>query len=437
MTTTTLSSAAGVTAASVVFITPSVDEAFYGLAGDIVRAIQPHSEADPRAILMQLLAAFGNAAGRGPHFQVEADQHHLNLNVLIVGETAKARKGVSLNQALRLFRIVEPVWLDRRVQSGLSSGEGLIWAVRDAGHTANGLDGGVADKRLLVAETEFASALKVLERQGNTLSPLIRNAWDGKRVLQSLVKNSPTQATEAHISVVGHITGEELGCRLSDIEAANGFMNRFLVCWVERSKKLPRGGQLAEADVASMAERLRHALDFAKQVQRMEFDEGAWELWEAAYDKLSDGRPGLVGAMLARAEAQVIRLACIYSLMAESPTVRREHLRAALALWRYVEASLVYIFGDSTGERVADSLLRELRTRGATGMTKTEIRDYFQRHKSGEEIDRALTLLERLDLAVRWPEPTGGRTATRWLATEATSPATPTPNPPDDGKVGA
>jgi len=46
---------------------PAIDEAaFHGLAGDIVRAIDPHTEADRVAMLGQLLAYFGNVIGRSP-----------------------------------------------------------------------------------------------------------------------------------------------------------------------------------------------------------------------------------------------------------------------------------------------------------------------------------------------------------------------------------
>jgi hypothetical protein len=55
--------------------------ALYGLAGDIVRTIEPHTEADPVAILAQLLAAFGNVIGSAPYFPVEANRHRLNIFV--------------------------------------------------------------------------------------------------------------------------------------------------------------------------------------------------------------------------------------------------------------------------------------------------------------------------------------------------------------------
>lgn len=110
---------------------PLGQQAYYGLAGDIVRAIQPHSESDPVALLIQTLVAFGNVAGRNAHFRVGADKHYPNEFCLLVGKTSKARKGLSLNQVLRCFRNVDSEWLDERKVTGLSSGEGLIWAVRD------------------------------------------------------------------------------------------------------------------------------------------------------------------------------------------------------------------------------------------------------------------------------------------------------------------
>jgi hypothetical protein len=404
--------------ASVALGVPSIEAAFHGLAGDVVRTIEPHSEADPRAILVQFLVAFGNVIGHKAYFQVEADQHHFNLFVLVAGETAKARKGVSLGQALRLFRRVFPEWVRNCRQSGLSSGEGVIWAVRDAGRTAAGPDPGVSDKRLLAVETEFASTLTAMDRSGNILSAVLRDAWDGSE-LQTLAKNSPARATDHHVSVVAHITREELLRHLRVTDKANGFMNRFLVIWVERSKKLPRGGSLSDADLAPFEERLRAAVEFARNAERIQFSDEAVLLWDVVYDELSEGYPGLVGAMLARAEAQVLRLAGIYALLDSRSVIGVLHLEAALAVWRYVEASVRYIFGESTGDSKADALLRELRSCGAAGMSKTEIRDYFQRHKP-QEIDRALDLLEKLELVRRTSEATGGRPVSRWFATEAT-----------------
>jgi len=106
-------------------------EALYGLPGKIVLAIEPHTEADRVALLANLLVSFGNAIGRGSYVQVGPDRHHLNLYVALVGETAKGRKGTSWGPIRHLMHDADPQWADERVQNGLSSGEGLIYAVRD------------------------------------------------------------------------------------------------------------------------------------------------------------------------------------------------------------------------------------------------------------------------------------------------------------------
>ena len=48
---------------------PPAPAAWQGLAGQIVETIAPHTEADPVAILAQLLVAAGATVGRGPGWQ--------------------------------------------------------------------------------------------------------------------------------------------------------------------------------------------------------------------------------------------------------------------------------------------------------------------------------------------------------------------------------
>ncbi len=219
---------------------------FHGLAGDIVRLIAPQTEADPVALLVQLLAAFGSALGRTAYFTAEADRHFANLFVVLIGVSSKGRKGTSWGHIRRLMQLAEPNWELNCLQSGLSSGEGLIWHVRDpveklVKNKTTGemepevVDPGIADKRLLVQESEYASVLRVAGRDGNTLSAILRDAWDKGR-LQTMTKNSAVKATGAHVSVVGHVTADELRRELSSTEAGNGFANRFLclVCRVSR-----------------------------------------------------------------------------------------------------------------------------------------------------------------------------------------------------------
>src|SRR5207302_535934 len=102
-----------------------------------------------------------------------------------------------------------PAWAEGRIRSGLSSGEGLMMPVQD--RDGDPTNGGVvtADKRLLVMEPEFASALRVMTRDANTLSAKLRQAWDTGD-LATMVRHDPVKVTGAHISLIGHITKDEL-----------------------------------------------------------------------------------------------------------------------------------------------------------------------------------------------------------------------------------
>jgi len=378
-----------------------------------VRTIEPHSEADPAALLVQTMVAFGNCAGRSAHFAVEGDRHYPNLNAVLVGATSKGRKGTSWSQTKRPFEQLDEVWTAERIQHGLSSGEGLIWAVRDAGGAHDAVD----DKRLLVLESEFANVLRVMAREGNTLSPVIRQAWDTGD-LRILTRNNPAKATETHISIVGHITAQELRRNLSETEAANGFANRFLWVEVRRSKCLPEGGQLDLNSFLSSISLLRKALEHARNTGEMKRDSGARELWRAVYPDLSAGSNGLFGAVTSRAEAQVMRLALVYALLDQSDQIRLEHLDAALALWHYCEASARHIFGESTGNKTADAIVIALKDSGRKGMTKTDLANLFNRNQSAAAIDNSLGLLLELSRIKVQTEPTGGRAANRYFLIE-------------------
>ena len=413
---------------------PLKDEAMYGLAGEIVRKIEPHSEADPAALLIQLLVGFGSVVGRQAHFMAEADRHPCNLYAVLVGPTAKGRKGTSLGQIQHILAAVDGEWYRTRVMGGLASGEGLIWAVRDAIQERVPVrehnrivryedvegDPGVTDKRLLVVEPEFARVLQVAERESNTLSAVVRQAWDTGS-LQILTKKQPARATDAYISIIAHITKDELRRLLTDTAAGNGFGNRFLWVCARRSKLLPEGGALHTLDFTPLTRRVQSALAFSRGVHRIQRDDQARAIWREVYADLSEGKPGLLGAVTSRAEAQTMRLACIYALLDSSEMVRAEHLMAALAVWQYCEDSARFIFGDALGDVMADEILRELRSR-AEGMTRNDIREYFQRHKSSAEIGRALGVLQEYGLArmVRNREqPDQVRPTERWYAMTA------------------
>jgi hypothetical protein len=307
---------------------PEIDgAAFHGVLGELTEVIRPNTEADPIAVLAHLLAFFGNAAGRSARYEVEGVWHTTNLFLTLVGTTSRSRKGTAAARAGQVFEIVDPDWQGNRIVNGMSSGEGLIWATRDpieqevldkkTKQTERIVtDHGVDDKRLCVLESEFGRVLQVIQRQGSTLSAILRQAWETGR-LMSLTKNSPARATDALITIVTHVTAEELLRHLDSTDIANGLVNRFIFLAVRRSCVLPFGG--AEVQFGALAEDLRQALEFARRAGRLTMDDDARELWSEAYPVLTEDAPGLFGAITARAAPQVIRIALLYAL-ADGPT---------------------------------------------------------------------------------------------------------------------
>lgn len=417
--------AAGTEGSSNPWPTPLSEAAYHGLVGEFVRLVEPHTEADPAALLIQFLVMFGNAAGRSGHFRAEADLHHTTLFATLVGVTSKARKGTSRGQARNPFRVAASFWSDHCQAGGLSSGEGLIWQIRDAifksekvkgkggGYQQVEVDPGVDDKRLMVFEGEFASVLRVLAREGNNLSAILRTAWDGGDVLQTLTKNSPAKATNAHVSVIGHITRDELRRYLDATECGNGFANRFLWICATRSKLLPEGGLLHTVDLGPLARKLTDVLAMARGCGELRRDDGARELWIKVYAELSEGLPGLLGAVTSRAEAQVMRLALIYALLDGADAIRREHLEAALEVWRYSLDSARHIFGSALGDPKADAALAAIRK--TPGISRSDLGAYlFGKHPQAAALDRVLALLQERGLARAERAETGGRPTERW-----------------------
>jgi len=127
---------------------------------------------------------------------------------------------------------------------------------------------------------------------------------------------------------------------------------------VRRSKLLPRGGMCAEQALKPLGETLAPTILHARTVAQTWRTQAAETRWEEIYAALAEGQPRLLGAITARAEAQGLRLSCLYALLDKTDTVDVSHLDAAYALWRYCDASSRYIFGTTLGDPLANAICR-------------------------------------------------------------------------------
>jgi hypothetical protein len=384
---------------------------YHELPGEIVGRIAPHTESDPVAILSQLLVAFGAAVGRGAWFQVEATRHHANEYMCLVGDSARARKGSSWDHVQRLITAIDPT-LGPRILTGLSSGEGVIWAVRDP----SGPDPGHSDQRLLVIEPEFASALKAASREMSTLSPTLRSGWDA-RPLAILTRTAPARASTAHIVLIGHITQHELRRHTTSLELANGLINRVLLICCRRQRLLPEGGDPDPLHNTGLDRLLAAALKQARRTGQVRLAPEARELWHHAYRTLAaEPHHHLVAQITARAEAHVIRLALLYALTDGQRQINTQHLQAALALQHYAAQSAAWALNGSTGQPLAEQIHNILRQHPA-GLTRSQISDTLKHNQPAGHIDHALHALRDAGRAAHSQIATGGRPAQLWTAT--------------------
>jgi hypothetical protein len=372
---------------------PPDDAAFHGVLGAVARAVEPYTEADPVGILGTLLVMVGAVAGNRRRFY-QGSMQHPNLSLVLVGETSNGRKGTAHGVAHDVMRLAVPdidsIWLP-----GLASGEGLL------GH----LRRNAPETRALIVEPEYGRLLAVMNREGSTLSAMLRNAWDGVPLGHARIRDGDV-ITDHHVSLIGHVTPPELRAKLTDADAANGFANRVLFLAVRRTRLVPFPTSPVEL-VQPYVPDLHAAVEHAATPLEMGWQPEGREAWEWFYASQSVGaRSGLVGRLTARHEAQVARLALIYALTDRADAVGPEHLTAAIALADYAKRSAVWAFGDSTGNRHADVLLRLMHADGEVAWKDAKLSLGL---RTAADMDEVVTVLLEAGLAEVVTLPAQGR----------------------------
>jgi hypothetical protein len=403
---------------------PALDPAAFDCyLGRLVRKVEDTSEADPVAVLASLICAAGVHMGQGPHVRAGDDPHPLLVWPLIIGRTSAGRKGTSWSTARRLIDAADPAFIHNNLRSGLSSGEGL--AARFAIEEQDTIDGVIdpgRDLRLMVLEPEWGGVMAKMRREGNSLSAILRAAWEGGDL--STLTVTQRLAPSSHVGIVAHITPQEFRARLDAADMAGGTYNRFLPLAVARSKFLPFT-QGAPADlVTQLGGLLAGRLDKAAQRRTLGFTGPAAQMWRALYIELStdhNERPQ-VEQFISRAVPNCLRIAAIHAATDGQDTIAPEHLTAAAALVRYSIASARSIFTDTATPTKLAAWIAEA---GPTGRTRKEITtDHFAGNKKANEIDALLTQLidaGRITRSTRPPASGRGRPAEIYTARAPTN----------------
>ncbi|WP_019810196.1 DUF3987 domain-containing protein [Saccharomonospora halophila] len=376
---------------------PTLDEAVFDCyLGYLVRQVEPTSEADPVAVLASLLAAAGVALGQKPHVRAGDDAHPLLVWPLIVGRTSSGRKGTSWSSARRLLAAADEQFTRTNVKSGLSSGEGLAqcFALDDEAEAA-----GERDLRLLVMESEWAGVMAKMRREGNSLSAILRAAWEGGDL--STLTVAQRVAPSSHVGILAHITPGEFRAKVSAEDMAGGTYNRFLPLAVARSKFLPFSQGAPDDLVRSLGQGLAERVAAGSQLGLLGFTDTAAELWRSLYIEFSTDqhdRPQ-VEQFVSRAVPNCLRIAGIHAALDGQPAIHPAHLTAAAALVRYCIDSARAVFTDTATPARLAAWIAEA---GEHGRTRKDITTgFFGGNKKADDVTAMLDQLIDADRITR------------------------------------
>jgi len=351
--------------------------AFCGLLGRTARQLAAETEADEASVLLSLLVAWGNVVGPTYRMSLGSGSVGTNLYVAVLGRTG-SRKSEGLNAGHAFFHPVIPGWSPQHVLSGLSSGEGLIQhLVTHAGEPS--------DVRLLIKLSEFGRLLRISQRGGETLSMVIREAWDGGALQSPRVKD-PVGVDTSHVSVIANITPEELAAETQPQDWSNGLINRFMLCHNESSKELPLGGEF-EATAEPLRQQWAAVWASLPPPERMTLTPEAAAQWGSLYHQIRERQRQ--GACPPRLDTHILKLSMVYALADAATTVRLEHLAAGACIGEYhTEVLRRFQHLSRTGNDLADAIWWWFADHPDATPTRTEIQ---RRACSGHTRSHALT----------------------------------------------
>lgn len=414
---------------------PQPDPAcLYGLIGDVAQAGSEGTETNAYAIAANFMGYLSCAVGRGVYLPVGNTWHHPRLFCLHIGRSGRGRKGDALSLVLRIdqaLRELNDSFAPQIHRGGLSSREGLVALMHDGYRQGRQEIPAIEDKRLWVVESEFANVLHQGRREGNTLSASLRDCWDGV-CLKPATKSNRLYASYPHVCLSGAISPSELTGLMTARDLTNGFANRFLMIWAERSQILPFPKATPQATVDSLARRILDVLAFVgsdrhDQRDRLRMDLSAQAQWHYAQlyrgELHEDLGSELVSAMLERRAPMLLRLAMLFALTDLQLRVDVHHIDAAMVWMRYSTASVRYVFVSAAEEakmaqtiELANRVLAFLQARGKA--TRSEIStECFRGRVPKARMDASLDHL----LAATPP-----KICVQWVERPVDAPGTPT-----------
>jgi hypothetical protein len=394
------------------------DSAFDNLMGEFVLANDHNTEAFRDAVLMQAWELFGCYIGKDVTFNFNATKVFTNGFLVVLGKTGTSRKGTSYNVAISPYRYGDgdlPEFANHRVITGVGSGEALIQKVADK-------TGAVTDGRALLYQQEFRRLLTVIRRTDSTMSPILREAYDGG-TLSNETKGLSLIATGAHVSIIAHTTFEEFRTDVQPVDFSNGLLNRALFLPIPESvcKIVVSPDDIPEGPMKRLQERLHEAREWgynASAGRVLRWSTGARSLWNDVYyaiRKAESTSTDSENALDARVSNQILKLSMRFAAFDMCENIERYHLQSAIDIVQHYQRQVKKLIWEQSEEESDREKLQDyIHDKGP--VTRTDIHAFFKNHKTSREIQNSLDKLVESNHIVKGRMKKGRRTVDVWAS---------------------
>ena len=387
----------------------------HGPVLQFVDLIRPHTEAGAAALAAEYITGLASIIGNKVYVKQGPQEHPPRINVFIIGESSKGRKGTAHGVVEYFMRQAAPDFFPLHKIETLVSGAAFIKAATNLAHktAANGSD---PDMRAWIVEEEAVNLL-ASGHGVNDISSVVRKMFDSGKLSKFHAKGQIV-VEGVHFNVTGHITEEEFSERLPRASVFNGFLNRFMLIGTKNGGfKRQRETIIPEQKIDKIVQPLQ---DIIAWVQARTYNTGTFELkWATGVDdeyddfrldlekRMDEATDRRFKAAAARGATHVMRLALMFAIIDREREIKSIHLHSAIGMWQHAEDTLRYLYQEADEHADEKLLLEMLRIAGPHGMnTKRRVALLGGRM---DRLTRAEAALEAQGLVARGKmQPTGG-----------------------------
>lgn len=370
--------------------------AWRGLFKDYRDMVASTTEAADAFHYATFLQVFGCTIGRRL-FVYHATRLYPNFFNCLVGRSGLTRKdttwarGRVVLDALHAYSEDDPSPPFKTLR-GIRSYEGL-------------LDELAGERKIRLIQLGELLSLLAKARQdslGNII-PALTELYDSPDLLNPPVHQKDVKpAREPFLSIMAGTTQDWLQKALTERDIYGGFANRWLYFYGLPKDPMPNPPKVDTDKRNKLVQELNQIRDWTDNVPNGEISlsNEANTLFEDYYREYYRRclQPGLIPTLIVRIQDFVFKIALLYAADTMSSTISADHLKAALAVGNYLEASVAEVFasfGTSSGKAQETKLLDFLR---AEGVPVPEREVYRRFNMSAKELESVVTPLLKIGL---------------------------------------